>query len=104
MKVDEILERLVFGSDDGENPNDSVRIAKSSLLSHILAEMPKKDGYGKGVCVQIGALLMHTDGMREGFAQFKSLKEIERQRNMGYNQALDDVINKLKDLFDADPR
>ena len=69
----------------------------SSLTSLIIKWLEgKKDGYARGLCEQIGSLLMASEGMREGFKEYKSLKEIERQRNIGYNQLITELVEEMK--------
>ena len=85
----EILTKLI-PEDIRDNPYAKDMVDQALLALKELV-MEKKDGYAKGLCEKIGSLLMATDGMREGFKQFKSLKEIERQRNIGYNQAVQDI-------------
>jgi hypothetical protein len=69
-----------------------------AILSAIRAELPKKNGYARGLCEQIGALLMGNDreSMQQGFKEFKSLKEIEKQRNVGFNQAISEMEERLR--------
>ena len=84
-RVDEIFVGLAkfdeyCGESDCDACEDVVAQAKSSLLSHILAEMPKE--------------LTDTIG-----APLTSWSQLE-----GYNRAIEEVIKKMKEIFDADPR
>lgn len=61
----------------------------------------KKNGYDMGgVAEKIGALMMGVtkESMEAGFRDYKGLKKIKDERNIGYNQALDDLLKDLEDL------
>lgn len=60
-------------------------------LSELRELLPKKDNYSKGLVEKIGSLSMSAFGLKEGFEDYKKLKEIEKQRNVGYNQAISDM-------------
>ena len=64
---------------------------------------PEKDGYAKGIVEEIGGLMMGktVESMKEGRKEYLSLKKIEKERNIGYNQACDDweaFLPSIKEL------
>ena len=69
-----------------------------AILSAVLEELPKEDGYAKGLVEDIGSVLMGNtaEQMKTGFEDYKRLKEIESERNIGYNQALAEIREILK--------
>ena len=83
-RIDEILAEITNHGIKGTATlsaygQDKVNEAKSSLLSHILAEMPKK--------MEIDDVYHCRYGNEANY------------ENKAYNQAIEEVINKLKELF-----
>jgi hypothetical protein len=74
--------------------------ARLAILNWIEEELPKENGYAKGLVERIGVLLMGktVDSMREGFKEFRNLKEIEKERNIGYNAYRSELIAKIEKL------
>jgi len=58
-----------------------------ALKDELMGMVPDKDSYAKGLAEDIGALLMGNclEQMRTGFEEYKKIKEIDNQRNIGFN-------------------